>query len=261
MIEMLTSAFGWLRHRPAYMLLTAGEEDLAAQNAARFEGAWLELMVLSLLWGVATVGLWGLGWKVVRNYSGILFVPAVMVAVPMLLWMYRRALLALAARLGGADPAERAVFGSVIAIVITLFLLDLNRWEQDWPSYLPQALQWIWPMPLYRVLILSPLWGAWSMLITCQFRRSNDCTEPAVKAFAHGCGAIAAVFSVALPLAGTLLYFHFLGEWRLAVAGVPAVVAVAGGLVLCRNGLRRGPLLASNLLTQIAFLAAYLSNR
>ena len=41
------------------------------------------------------------------------------------------------------------------------------------------------------------------------------------------------------------------------------VAAVAGGLVLCRRagGVTRQALLANNLVTQIAFLLAYLANR
>ena len=182
MIEMLTSWFGWLKRRPAYMLLTACDEDLAAQPAARFAGAWLELLILSLAWGVASVGLWGLGWKSVRNYSGIPFVPAAMVAVPMLLWLYRRGLLSLSELLAGVDVAARAIFGSVISVAIVLMLLDLNRWEQDWPTYLQQEWQWICPMPLYRVLILAPLWGAWAMIIAPKLARLSPAAGSATAA-------------------------------------------------------------------------------
>ena len=65
-------------------------------------------------------------------------------------------------------------------------------------------------------------------------------------------------------LAATLLYFHFLDwPWRLLIAGVTVFVAICGGVILCRRGggLRRSALLAVNVLTQTAFILAYLANR
>jgi len=260
----LGTAFRWLASRPGYMLLAADDEKLAAAPPQRFARAWVELVLLSLGWGILSVGLWGVALKFVGDYySGIPFMPVAAVVAPMTLWLYRRSLLALAESLVGADPAGKAVGGAVIVVVIVLSLLGLEKHGRDWPFYLPPAWQWVCPMAPYRVLIVAPVWGAWAMLITCQFCRSRDHTEPAVAAFARGCGPVAAAACLAPLLAATLLYFHFLGVWRLIVPAAAVVAAVAGGLLLCRasGGLRRRALLAVNMLTQIVFFLAYLANR
>jgi len=111
------------------------------------------------------------------------------------------------------------------------------------------------------VLLLMPVWGAWSMLIAIQFCRPDGATDSVTRRFARGCGPLAAAACLAPPLAGTIVYFHYLGP--AAQAGISAVTvatAIASGPILCRlaRGLTRDALLTGNLLTQLAFLMACL---
>ncbi|MFA6133739.1 MAG: hypothetical protein WC869_06955 [Phycisphaerae bacterium] len=252
----------WLAHRPAVLLLTAGDEALASQPAPRFAAAWLELMIVSVLWGGMSMQLWSWTWGLFGDYSGIPLMPvAVVLAIGMLL-VYRRAVAALAEALGGSGPGQ-AVATSVILLVLALALLGLKCWDPDWPQYWPRVWWWVRPQTMFRPLLLAPIWGGWAMLVTCQFRKPSQATEPAVAAFARGCSPLATTLSLAAVLSATIMYFN---HWPWTQLGIPAtamLTAVGGGLALgARQGaLTRKVLLANNLLTQIAFFLAYLAHR
>jgi len=253
MPKQVQLAWGWLRHRPAWLLLTAGDEALANQPATRFTRAWSELMLLSLLWGLASVGLWGSTWRIFDEFTGIPLIQVAAVLTAMALCVYRRAILAMAEILVGPDLPARSLAGCVIVMVLALMLLGM-RFYPYWHHGIP---------PLYVVLVLSPLWGGWAMLILPKFCRGGAGTEPAVKAFAEGCGPLPAAICLAMPLAATGVYFNYLPWTQLWISAAAILAAIGGGWVLCRRtgGLTRKALLADNLLTQIVFILAYLINK
>ena len=55
MWQSLRHATGWPLRRPGILFLTAGEEDLARQDPARFRHAWIGLTIQSVLWGLVLV--------------------------------------------------------------------------------------------------------------------------------------------------------------------------------------------------------------
>jgi hypothetical protein len=260
---ILTSVSRWLVRRPGYMLLVGPDEALAQEPPQRFRNAWVGVMLLSIAWGIVSAGLWRTALNA-KTYTTIPFVPVAVVVVPMLLWLYRRCAGSLSRLVCGQQAADQAVGAGVIVGVVVLALLEL-KWPDRLgsPQELPEAWKWLWPEILYRALIVAPVWGGWAMLITCQFCRCREQTEPAVVAFARGCGPLAAAVCLAPPLTATLVYFDFLGWARVMLAGVTALAALGGGLAFCRlsGGLRRQALLAVNLLTQIVFLLGYLMTR
>jgi hypothetical protein len=101
------------------------------------------------------------------------------------------------------------------------------------------------------------------MLLAGQFCRPSARTEPAVAALARGCGAMTTTAVLAVLVAVTVTYFNHLPLTQLGISATAIVTAAAGGVLLCRRwgGLCRSALLASNMLTQIAFLLAYLVHR
>ena len=101
------------------------------------------------------------------------------------------------------------------------------------------------------------------MLVLPQFCKPDEATEPAVAAFAAGCGPLAAAACMAVPMGLSICYFSYLAWTQLAIAGAAVLAATAGGTLLCRatGGLKRDSLLAANLLTQIVFILAYLANQ
>lgn len=252
----------WLRRRPGYMLLTADDAALAEELPGRFGRAWLSVMVVSLLWGCCSVVLWSWTWGLFGDFSGIPLMPVAVVLVVGLVWLYARSLLALAESLAGRDEPRSAAVAVLVA-AWALMLLGIKGWNPDFPHYLPPLLQWTRPRTMFRALLLAPIWGGWAMLLAGQFCRPSARTEPAVAAFARGCGVTTAVAVLAVLLATTVTYFNNLPWTQLGISATAVVAAAAGGVLLCRRwgGLCRSSLLAVNLLTQIAFLLAYLAHR
>lgn len=246
----LARAARWLAARPSYMLLTASPERMAAQEAGRFSRAWLGLLIQSIVWGLALTVAWALGERFLVENLGLKIMPAMAAVSLMFLWPFRQAAAATAHTLGGADPANRSVVVVVLILGISLGLIGAKSSWYDW--YPDNA--------SCRALLLMPLWGCWAMLITSQFCKCTCQSEPAIEAFAKGCGPIPAAFSAALPWVGTWFYFKHAGWAYLSMSVVTTLFVLVGGAVLCRvsGGLTRRALLTGNMLTQYVFLLMYL---
>lgn len=258
--QLLANSADWLVRRPGYMFLTADAERLSAQQPGRFARAWVELLVVSLGWGLATIGIWAAAWKLFGEPMGRLM-PSAMVAATFVLWPYRRAVAGALEALFPSDTTARALAGAAFVVVLTLGLLSLKRDFRHDP-FLPSVIAWIRPWDkIYRPMILMPLWGCWAMLITPQFCRPRPQTDAVVAAFAAGCGPlwVAVVMGVLLGL--TITYFNFLSWLQLAIPVATVIAAILGGIVFCRltGGLTRQGLLAVNVLTQLVFLLACLA--
>jgi hypothetical protein len=263
----LTRAKGWLARRPSLLYLLAGEQALAGLEPRRFKSLWAGLTALSLGCGLVLCGLWGLAWALFfepGDWKWILPTVAVTLAA-WLLGPLRQPFVSLLDLRGGRPGPSRSLLATVLTVALALCLLTFHADRQRWEVYLPPYLAWLRPTDkLYRVLLLMPLWGAWSMLIAPQFCRPRPSTDAPTAAFARGCGALTAAACLVLPLAGTLFYFHYLGlRGQLVIAAVSVLGAIASGLACCRlaGGLCRKALLAANLLAQLVFLLAFLAWR
>lgn len=260
MIDKLVHICRGLLSRPSYMLLAASDDELSRQPPQRFVHAWWGLLLLSLAWGVALACLWAGAWAVFAHSSTSLhLIPALSFVLATTLWLYRPATLSLAEALAGRDARSLGV--SVVVVSLLLAGIGLPGGGVRSSLHLSVWWQWLQPYPEYRVLILAPVWGAWAMLVTCQFRKPCDQTEPAVVALARGAGPIVATASMGALMAASLCWLNFLPWTRVLIPAVAAVVATVGGPVLCirAGGLKRSALLAGNLLTQFAFWMAYLA--
>lgn len=250
----------WLVNRPGYLLLAGSDEQIRACPPDRFTHAWAGLLVVSTGWSIGSIVLWVLCWRLFGEPFGRIM-PALAVVAVGVLWLYRRALVGAVEILFGPDTTARAIAASVWVLAMTLVLVALKRnWRMDSP--LPAIVDLARPWEkIFRVLILAPLWGAWSMLITPQFHRPGPATEPAIAAFAKGCGALKTTVVMGLLLALTINYFNFLPWEQLSISGVTIAAAVAAGALFCRKdgALTRRALLAGNLLTQLVFLLSYLA--
>lgn len=254
-------AYVWLIRRPAYMLLTASDERLSREEPRRFAHSWVGLLALSLLWGIAMAGLWGAALQIFGNDPPRALSAVVTVGMT-LLWLYRLSAARLVEAAAGPDSVMRTLFAAMLVVAMVFFYTAMREQYYREAYGLPEWLGWVRPpFKNCRLLLLMPLWGAWAMMILVQFVRPGPQTEPAVSAFAAGCGPLTATASLALPLTTSIFYFHFLPWQQLYASAAAIVVAIAGGYGLCRRcgGLTRGSLLAANLLTQLAFLLTYLA--
>ena len=250
---------GWLRRRPAYLLMTATPAELEPEPPARFAKAWRGLLVWSFLWGVAMVALYQFAWATFWELPGLPLMPVTAVVAATATGLYRRAVVALAQAAGGDSDSQASVCSAVIVAGLMLALLGLPSWRPHWTS-IPWLLRLV-PRTMFWVLLLAPLWGGWVMLIVPKFCPPSPSTEPQVTAMILGCGAPAATLTMAVPLAPTLWVFSVFGWWYLTIPVATFAGALIGGWTLCRRfgGPTRQALLATNLLTQIVFILAYVA--
>lgn len=137
----------------------------------------------------------------------------------------------------------------------------VRYWDPDWPTHLPPAAAWLWPRALYRAIMLAPVWGSWAMLVLPKFHPPTGRTDPQTRTLAQSTSPLAAAVFLALPLAGSFIYLMFLGQAARFVPPAAAILAALGGgtiLIRIRGRLCREALLAANVLTQAAFILAYL---
>ncbi len=263
-MQTLLALYKWLTDRPSYMFLTASDERLDAQKPGRFTYVWIGLMGLSVLAGLMLVGVWALVWETFRDWDR-LSRPAGVTAVVLVVWPLRRALVSIGTALGLRDRANQMAVAAAAAALIGVGFMSLverrlHSYDSPWPNWIA----WIRPeMAFFRVLLLMPVWGAWSMLITVQFRRPDATTDRITRRLVRGCGPLAAALCMVLPLAATIVYFHYFHYmhhegWRgqTAIIGGTLTTAILSGPILCLTGrgLTRQTLLAANMITQIVFL-------
>jgi hypothetical protein len=134
------------------------------------------------------------------------------------------------------------------------------RGYPDWPTQLPPAWAWLWPKAIHRVLLLTPLWGSWSMLALGLFPRPRADADACTLQFAGSIGPLAAAAYLLAPLGGSVVYLNFLYPWHFVPPAAALLGALGAGTLLVRlaGSLDRSALLATNVLTQLAFLAGYL---
>jgi len=238
------------------MFMTAGDERLDAQEPARFTYVWLGLMGISVLSGLVLIGVWSVIWRTFSDWDR-LSRPAAVTAIVLLAWPLRRAMVSIGSALGMRDKGNQYGLASACAVLIGVGFMSLvERYPHEYA--MPEWIAWIRPeLSIFRVLLLMPIWGAWSMLIAVQFRRPDAQTDQITRRFAQGCGPLTAVLCMLLPMVGSLMYFHYMvqpGQW--IVTGATVVTAIFSGPIICRlgGGLTRRTLLASNMVTQIVFL-------
>jgi len=244
----------------AYAFVAGPADSLDRRAAEDFRRLSGYLMGLALLWGVILAGLWDLTYRL--TFPSLLnwIVPACVCAAASVLGPYRRASLALAGTVA-AGPLRWARWPVWVALAALLAAQyhALGWKEPDWPGHVSGPWAWLWPKAMYRVLLLSPVWGAWSMLAVAQFHRAGPRTDPPARHLAANVTPLAAAACLVPPLAGTFVYLmHLHQPLRFAPPAAAVLAALGGGtaLVRLRGRLCRPALLAVNLLGQLAFLVA-----
>jgi hypothetical protein len=227
-----------------------------------------------LLIGLIYVGLYRGCWRVFGEVAGVRLIPAVAV------WMLDAALLGCPMFLGAArtadrwgrpdgspDDARQGIAGQVALVVLLVFKLALwmaipqgiAGWPVDWRRYL----NFLYPYPVYRPLILAPLWGRWGLILAGSIAR----TAPTAARAPTGLSATASPAVVlgwfVVNLAVTAIYCGRHGRWMigciigLAVLGVTFLFAVLAARRF--SGRTRFTVYAAGGLAEIVFLVGYLA--
>lgn len=245
--------------RWGYLYLTASEKALTALGPTAAP-AWWGLVLVSLVSGLLSVGVWSVGAVLFDPNSAN---PALLTAAVIILWPMRRPLTSLAQLTVRHVPSRSLLLG-VLAISVVLLVCELQSRNYPMEDQLSWAVAWIRPWEThFRVLILAPLWGVWTLFIGPKLCHHCERTDAATAALATRVGPLMSAALMALPLGGTLLYFQWLGVWVFIPALAPLAAAVIGPALLCRRtgGLGRRALLAASAATQLVFFLSYLVAR
>lgn len=251
-----------LWHHPAVLFHFAEAERLAEIPSARLGRTWIGLLATGFLWGLACLGLWhGSNWMFGQS-TGLFLLPNLLVTAAALAGMHRRGAVLLIRAAAGEKGEIVALTTVLLAMGFWGCLLEFSpAWYLTEPS-LPYWLAWIRPdSKLDRLLLLMPLWGAWSMLILPQFHRPSA-EDPALCAIVRGAGPLTAAAVMGGLLAASIGSFAYLPWTQLTIPAAAVLAALLGGtwLVRRRGGLDRDVLLATNLLTQCAVLLTAAAN-
>lgn len=259
-MDLVHKVYRYLLARPAYRFVSCSDTAVAGEPR-NFSNAWLGVMALSLVWGLLLCGVWSLAALLFGSMSDI---PALLAAAIFALYLYRRALVALAEVFAPRQHYTASLILAISVVTLAGIFLSLRGGEASREMNLPFYLQWLRPYERhYRLLLLAPLWGGWAMLIAPKFARTRPPEGTAANALAAGCEPFCAAMAMALPLAGSLFYFQYLHwSWQLILPGITILAALGSGALATRlAGLDRPAMLAANVLTQAAFLLTYLAAR
>lgn len=144
--------------------------------------------------------------------------------------------------------------------VLVLSIQELRGWwpaSGDWRSWF----NWMYPRPIYRPLLLAPLWGRWGMLVALYSGRPADDADDLTRAYSRGLNLWKLVVHSALPLALSCLYLTRGGR----IFTGPMIAAILLGLTILfativanlRRGQSRTTILATGLFAQMMFIILY----
>ncbi len=242
---------------------------------------------ISLLVGLAWAGTFRATWRLYGEVEGIPILPALCVILLEAFVTGRYLPLALARVVdiidagvpgrGSAGPFVPPLINDLsspprlrgtlmlVLIVLTQFgmiasLRNYNPWwppNDDWRHYF----NFLYPNPIYRPLLLAPLWGRWAILLAACIGRTAERADPDVVAISRAMTPGRLLRHAILPLLLSCIYFS--RERNFLIGAVIALVVFAVSYVACvlmarqLGGQTRTTLLATGQVAQIVFLATY----
>ncbi len=230
-----------------------------------------------LLIGLAYVGLYRMSWRMFGEVAGVRLMPALAVwlldvcvlGLPLILGAARTADHWSSPRSGGARRAVRslAVPGAVALVVVLVLKLALwiavpagiAGWPTDWKRYF----NWMYPWPIYRPLILAPIWGRWALGLALGIGPASS-RHPLPAGAPEGRSIASTLGWFVLVAALTSIYCGRHGQW---VIGCLISLAVLGTTFLfCVVATRRFSghagfmVYAAALVAEVVFLLVYLAS-
>ena len=236
-----------------------------------------------LLIGLVYVGLYRASWRIFGEVAHVRLMPALVV------WLVDATLLGLALNMGAVRTIDRWAelrHGSgaadsvspvlertlglvgVIALVIVLvvkFVLwtaipeGIAGWPADWRRYL----NFLYPRPVFRPLILAPMWGRWGLLLAGGIARAAPQPGGSVVGLSGGRSPAVVLGWFLVPLVITAVYCGRGGRWMigciigLLVLGTTFLVAVMAARRFA--GHTRFTIYAAAFVAEVTFLACYLA--
>jgi hypothetical protein len=232
---------------------------------------------LGVFIGLAWVGVFRISWRVYGEAGNIRVIPALaMVLVECLLTgpFLALGLARTAHLLTGATPLApagdpKAPLSPVGTLVLCLTLLtewvliasikvETPWWPslEDWRS----NFNFMYPTPVYRPLLLAPIWGRWGILLAASIGRTARGADNAVVGLCESMHPARLLRQSILPVVLTAIYSARGGNFMigpimaLLVFAATYIVAV---IMAHRGGGQSADALAAGQVAQLAFLAVY----
>ena len=256
-------------------LLPVGPRPVA--DTATWQAAVWWIVPLGLLTGLIWAGVFRASWRAFGEVAGVCPIPALAVVLLDVTFLGYRQYRGAAQVLdigrserntaAPADIQDRSIAALIVLVITVLtmwvLILALPKGPGYWPSGWRESwhLNELYPRPVFRPLILAPLWGHWAMLMAGNVGRARPGSS------ASGLCAAArpiVVLVTLLPVIGlTTIYCSRQGNRLLGLIVGLVVLAVTHVLSTimgrrCR-GQCFGSLFASAKVAEITFLLTYLA--
>lgn len=244
-------------------VLTGGS---GRENNANWERAGHWLGICGLLLGVLYAVVFRASWRWFGEYQYIRFIPIAIVLSVDVAWGGYRPLVAAVKLLSRSreerDPLRPVVLAVLIILLKYAMLVSLPLGEAEWPGWRAR-LGFLYPKPIYRPLVLMPLWGWWAASLSLCLGRVHPDAPAYLVRMATG---MRLRWVGVQWFAWTLLTVLYASE---AASDLAQGVVVALGILLAAylvsffmarryRGQSEETILATVLATQFAFLVLYL---
>jgi hypothetical protein len=255
---------------PAAVHRLSGERKVLAHMPA-----WL--LLIGLLEGVAWLACYGLTWKLFGQIMGDRPMAAACVWLLDVLAIGSPAILALGTlpdwlRSGHGMPqpdklrrvlSPGSVIGLVVLVGLQYVLLNSLPAGYHWyPNDWRRVFHFAFPQPIFRVLLLAPLWRRWGMVLAAGLGRMHPSAHPSLADLGRTMTPWRVLLSWLLPAGMTGLWCSsdqntLLGV-VLAVAVLGAVYPIGVWLSRATGGQSGRSMLALGQTTLVLFLSGYL---
>lgn len=233
------------------------------------------LVPLGLGLGLLWVGTFRATWRLFGEVSNLRLIPSFAVVVVFALVtgrsMLRAAMrLAESPRFPGCAENQPTPIRETSLVLVTLFLLglfvfvlsiqELRGWwpaTDDWRSWF----NWMYPRPIYRPLILAPLWGQWGIIVALCTGRVAPTADSLTRTYNHDLSAFKLVVHSALPLGLSCIYLTREGRYFTGpmIAALLLALTILFSTVVAnlRRGQSRTTILSTGLFAQFMFIVLY----
>lgn len=264
-----------------FMLPLGRRHDGGAPGAESQAAFWI--IPIGLVVGLMWVGVFRATWRIYGEIATVRVVPALMVLLLESLFTGYYLVLGLARTVhtlagerplrsdqtlpttNGSQPLSPTATLVLGLTVLTQWVLITSiPWESPWwpsPSDWRHYFNPLYPAPLYRPLLLTPIWGRWGILLAATIGRASRHADSQTKALERAMSPGGLLRQTILPMALTAIYCSRGGNLvigatiSLLVFGATYIAAV----VMARRGggQTRHSMYATGQIAQLSFLAIY----
>ncbi len=275
---IIARTFAGLATALTFLLPLGRRAEPRSVEAVPYFATWVVLTGIVI--GLAWAGGFRLVWRLYGETGGLRIAPSL--AIVLLESLFTGALLVLglarsASLLSGArsvapsgldNSASLPAIGTLVLFLVILTQFAMILSVRATPGWWPPPEDWrshfnlMYPHPIYRPLLLAPIWGRWGILVAATIGRTAPHADVWTKALNKSMGPFLLLVHTSAPLLLTAIYCSRSRNYLtgvligLLVFGVTYVAAVA--FARRGDGQTRQSMHAAGQVAQVSFLIIYL---